>query len=169
MFFHHLRSPLASFDKQTFALKLFLWYLSALVLKTSRFKCNRPNSVAGKLLVIFPKTWGMVLLVVTSRKKITQRILGFCFFIIIHSYGHCYWVYDKSWEFNLLVWCKIRFWFWMYCEPKFIIFMVFPQRRLKEGFILIQSSKHEAMVMLSSVNVESGGFNTLVNFLGSWQ
>ena len=31
----------------------------------------------------------------------------------------------------------------------------------------MQSSKYAAMVMLSSLKVESGGFNTLVNFLGS--
>ena len=50
-----------------------------------------------------------------------------------------------------------------------LVFWVFFQHWFKEGLILIQSSKYAAMVMLSSLNVESGGFNTLVNFLGPWQ
>ena len=33
-------------------------------------------------------------------------------------------------------------------------------------FILIKSSKYAAMVVLSSFKVETGDFNTLVNFLG---
>ena len=72
---------------------------------------------------------------------------------------------------NSIFWFGVKLDFGSECtvNPSLFFLWCFPSTGLRRGFILIQSSKHEEMVMLSSVNVESGGCNTLVNFLGSWQ